>query len=76
MLQFIKEKIENPDDCMYASVDNIYFSKNHLVDFVDQLYNEDGVRYYFFDEIHKYPNWNQELKNCIQQFISFYYNTW
>ena len=68
LLQFIKEQIENKDECIYVSVDNIWFSKNLLSDFVYELYEDYGIRYYFFDEIHKYPDWNQELKNLYDSF--------
>ena len=68
LLQYIKENIENKDECIYVSIDNIYFSKNLLIDFVNELYEDYGVRYYFFDEIHKYQNWNQELKNIYDSY--------
>ena len=68
LLQYIKEKIEDVDECIYASVDHIYFSRNLLVDFVNELYEDYGVRYFFLDEIHKYPNWNQELKNIYDSY--------
>ncbi|RKX85476.1 MAG: ATPase, partial [Spirochaetes bacterium] len=68
LLQYIKENIENKDECIYASIDNIYFSKNLLIDFVNELYEDYGIRYYFFDEIHKYQNWNQELKNIYDSY--------
>ncbi len=68
LLQYIKEKMPDPDDCIYASIDNIYFSKNLLTEFVNELYDDYGVRYFFLDEVHKYPNWNQELKNIYDSF--------
>ncbi|KPA17071.1 ATPase AAA [Candidatus Magnetomorum sp. HK-1] len=68
LLQFIKEQIENKDECIYASIDNIYFSKNLLYDFVNELYEDYGIKYYFLDEIHKYLQWNQELKNLYDSF--------
>lgn len=68
LLQYINEKIENKDDCIYISVDHIYFSKNNLLDFINDLYDDYGVRYFFFDEIHKYKNWNQELKNAYDSY--------
>jgi len=68
LLQFIKEKIKNKDECIYVSIDNLYFSKHLLIDFVEELYDDYGVRYYFFDEIHKYHNWNQELKNLYDSY--------
>lgn len=68
LLQYIKEKISDIDECIYASIDNIYFSQNKLLDFVNVLYEEYGVRYFFLDEIHKYPKWNQELKNLYDSY--------
>lgn len=68
LLQYINEKIENKDDCIYVSLDHIYFSKNNLLEFINELYDDYGVRYFFFDEIHKYPNWNQELKNAYDSY--------
>jgi len=39
-----------------------------LIDFVNELYEDYGVRYFFFDEIHKYQHWNQELKNIYDSY--------
>ena len=38
------------------------------MDFINELFDDYGVRYFFFDEIHKYPNWNQELKNAYDSY--------
>lgn len=67
LLQYIKEKL-NTDDCIYASLDNIYFSQKKVFDFVHELYEIYGIRYFFFDEAHKYPGWNQEIKNIYDSF--------
>lgn len=68
LLQYIRDHIEDRDECIYVSADHIYFSGNLLLDFVQELYEDHGVRYFFVDEIHKYPNWNQELKNIYDSF--------
>ncbi len=68
LLQFIKENIKDKDECIYASIDNIWFSQNRLSDFVNELYESYGVRIFFFDEVHKYPQWNQELKNIYDSY--------
>ena len=68
LLQYIKEKIKNPDDCIYVSMDHIYFSNKLLVEFVNELVEEYGIHYFFLDEIHKYTNWNQELKNIYDAY--------
>ena len=68
LLQYIKEKIEDRDKCIYVSMDNIYFSRTRLIDFVNELYEVHGIRYFFLDEVHKYPGWNQELKNIYDTY--------
>ncbi|MBN2652606.1 MAG: AAA family ATPase [Spirochaetales bacterium] len=68
MLQYIKEKIGDRKVCVYASMDNLYFSSMRLFDFVDHLYLVEGVRYFFLDEVHMYPDWEQELKNVYDSF--------
>jgi hypothetical protein len=68
LLQFIKEKMDNQDICLYVSLDHIYFSNNKLLDFVNDLYELYGVRYFFLDEVHKYPTWEQEFKNIYDSY--------
>src|SRR5690606_12235942 len=47
--------------------DDIYFSKNVLVDLASTFY-KNGGEYLFIDEIHKYPEWSRELKNIYDSF--------
>jgi predicted AAA+ superfamily ATPase len=68
LLQYIKEKIENKNESIYISLDSIYFSRIRLIDFIDDLYEINGIRNYFFDEVHKYPGWDQELKNIYDSY--------
>ena len=68
LLQYIKLTIQDIDKCMYTSMDNLFFSNNTLLSFVNELYEIHGIRYLFLDEIHKYPNWNQELKNIYDSY--------
>jgi uncharacterized protein len=68
MLQFIRDRLGQPDEAFYASVDHIYFNKVSLVDFVRELYTTEGTRLFFFDEVHKYAGWEQELKNIYDSF--------
>lgn len=70
LLQYINEKIQNKNECIYASLDNIYFTQTKLIDFVDALYEIQGVRSFFFDEVHKYPGWEQELKNIYDSYLN------
>ena len=68
LLQYIKENLwENPDEVVYASLDDLYFSKNSVVDFAGDLVKR-GVKHLFLDEIHKYKNWSQEIKSSYDYF--------
>lgn len=68
ILQYIKEKLsERPDEVIYVTMDDLYFSKNTLVDFTDEFVKKGG-KYLFLDEIHKYKNWSQEIKNIYDYF--------
>ena len=68
MLQYIKNHLYDQGEAFYFSADNIFFNDARILDFVDNLYQKKGIRYFFIDEIHKYPNWNQELKNIYDSF--------
>ena len=72
MLQYIKEKIDNLHEALYFSADHIYFTNNSLLEFIEEQYIIEGRKYFFIDEIHKYPQWNQELKNIYDSFPDIY----
>jgi predicted AAA+ superfamily ATPase len=63
ILQHIKKTFGNaPKAALYVSLDNIYFSTNHLLDFAHD-FDKMGGKYLFLDEVHKYENWSVEIKN-------------
>lgn len=67
LLQYLKLNHPNDETALYISLDNIWFSEQNLVDFVDDFVKKGGKKL-FIDEIHKYPNWAQELKNIYDDF--------
>ena len=68
LLQYIKINLnEKPDEVIYVNLDDLYFSKNTIVDFAEEFVKRGG-KYLFLDEIHKYSNWSQELKNIYDYF--------
>ncbi len=70
LLQYIKEKLSKlSDEVIYVSLDDLYFSKNTIVDFAEEFVKRGG-KYLFLDEIHKYHNWSQEIKNIYDYFSS------
>jgi predicted AAA+ superfamily ATPase len=67
LLQFIKQNNLSVTEALYVSLDNLWFAKNNLLSFVDS-FEKRGGKYLFLDEVHKYPNWSQELKNIYDDF--------
>lgn len=67
ILQRIKEFHQNPDEAIYASLDDLWFSTFSLPDLVEYLYSR-GVRHFYFDEVHKYPEWSRILKNLYDSY--------
>lgn len=62
LLQHIKQSFPNRSQAFYVSLDNLWFSTHTLTELVDYLYTH-GVGYFFFDEVHHYLTWIQEIKN-------------
>jgi uncharacterized protein len=62
ILQHIKQQQKNTNQVLYVSLDDIFFSVNSLSDLADTFIKEGG-EYLFFDEVHHYRNWSQEIKN-------------
>ena len=67
LLQHIKSNFINDNTALYISLDNIWFANNKLIDLADQFVKKGGT-HLFLDEVHKYPNWSQELKNIYDNF--------
>jgi len=66
MLQYLK--LNNWIKSVYFSADNVNVIKNWLYEIIDQMYFKENIRFFAIDEIHKYSNWNQELKNIYDDF--------
>ncbi len=61
LLQYLKSLPKN-EVGLYASLDDMYFTDNKLIYFAEE-YSKLGGTVLLLDEVHKYPNWSQELKN-------------
>lgn len=68
LLQRIKQAHKKPDTVFYASLDSIWFQSHSLPELVEWLYQR-GVRYLYLDEVHKYDNWAQVIKNLYDTYI-------
>ena len=62
LLQRIKSDHEDLNQVLYVSLDDLWFAENKLIDLADSFAKQGGT-YLFLDEVHKYPNWSQEIKN-------------
>lgn len=70
LLQYIKNNLYSEGKTIYFTADLVYFNQTTLLEFVTKLYNYEGYRIFFIDEIHKYKNWIQEVKNLYDAFPS------
>jgi predicted AAA+ superfamily ATPase len=62
LLQYMRTRLPDNIDMLYVSLDDIFFTETPLVYFAEEFHKKGGD-YLFLDEVHKYPNWSQELKN-------------
>lgn len=67
LLQYIKKNLPIDTATLYVSLDSIWFTENTLSALADQFVKQGG-NYLFLDEVHKYPNWSQELKNVYDDY--------
>lgn len=67
MLQYIKQNLPIDQSTLYVTLDNIWFANNTLSHLTDQFVKRGG-KFLFLDEVHKYPNWSQELKNIYDDY--------
>lgn len=68
LLQYIKLNLSHEtENTLYVTLDNIWFSNHSLIELVDYFVKRGGKNL-FLDEVHKYPNWSQELKNIYDDF--------
>lgn len=67
MLQRIVEAHLTNPGVLYISMDDLVVSQFRLLDIADYHYQLGGT-HLFVDEIHKYRNWSQELKNINDRY--------
>ncbi|MDR1417111.1 MAG: AAA family ATPase [Prevotellaceae bacterium] len=62
LLQHMKQNLTLGTASLYVSLDDIWFAEHKLVDLAE-MFVKRGGKLLLLDEVHKYPNWAQELKN-------------
>ncbi|MFO7723394.1 MAG: AAA family ATPase [Bacteroidales bacterium] len=66
ILQHIKQQGLQGKSHLYVSLDDISFPFENLVQLAE-TFEKEGGRFLYIDEVHKYRNWSQELKNIYDQ---------
>ena len=67
LLQHAKLHLPKNGTVLYVTLDNIWFSSHRLYDLADEFVKRGGT-HLFLDEVHKYPDWSQEIKNIYDDF--------
>src|SRR5665647_2292179 len=67
LLQHIKQTFADKSKALYVSLDNLWFFKNTLTELCDHFAAFGGTHIYI-DEVHRYPNWANELKTIYDNF--------
>ena len=62
LMQHFMRTFPDKRKVLYCSVDHFWFASHTLLDLAEYAYTH-GITHLFLDEIHKYGNWAQELKN-------------
>lgn len=65
ILQHIKQ-YDDIDKVLYVTADDLYFTSHRIYDLALE-FSRNGGRKLYIDEIHKYNNWSQEIKNIYDQ---------
>ena len=68
LLQYAKDYF-GPDsrECLYINLNQFYFTANRIVDFAYD-FRLKGGKVLLLDQVFKYPNWSEELKECYDRF--------
>ena len=67
IMQHIQRTFPDKSKVLYCSVDHLWFASHTLLDLAEYAYTHD-ISHIFFDEIHKYQNWSQEIKNIYDSY--------
>ncbi len=67
LLDYARKSFMKDKTCLYVNMNNLFFTQRGLVDFADEFYKKGG-RLLLLDQIHKYPNWDKDLKYCYENY--------
>lgn len=68
LIHYLREHYNGSSQALYISADNLYFVEHTLLEVADQFVKHFDGKLLCIDEIHRYRNWNQELKNIYDSY--------
>lgn len=68
LINYLREHYNGSGQALYISADNLYFVEHTLLELADQFIKDYDGQILCIDEIHRYKNWNQELKNIYDSY--------
>lgn len=67
LLDYCREYYPNDPSCLYVNVNNLFIASEGLYHFVEHFYKLGG-KVLLLDQVHKYPEWDSELRVCYDAF--------
>lgn len=67
LLQYLKLLNLPLSEAVYVSMDDVYFTKFTLLDFIED-FRQQGGKVLLLDEVHKYEGWSREIKNSYDTY--------
>lgn len=67
LLDYCKEFYPNDNSCLYVNINNLFIANDGLFRFVAYFYKLGG-KVLLLDQVHKYPEWDKELRECYDAF--------
>lgn len=67
LLDYSREYHAHENTCLYVNVNNLFIASDGLFHFVEYFYKLGG-KVLLLDQVHKYPEWDRELRACYDTF--------
>ncbi len=68
LIHYLRTHYKDNPQALYVSADNLYFVEHTLIEVVDLFVKQYNGAIICIDEIHKYKNWDAQLKNIYDSY--------
>ncbi|MDP4185013.1 MAG: AAA family ATPase [Bacteroidota bacterium] len=66
LIDFIRAHHAEDKTCLYVNLNDFYFTRRKIISFADEFHKRGG-KVLVLDQLHKYPEWSHELRECYDQ---------